>query len=212
MTWYNESLWPNGDPAQAGAGTAVAIGMRHGVDPRNYATHDGWADAYSKAVGIGGVWLSATQPPSAQPAPPVALTPMGVIPAAGGVIRPVTVAYPPPQSNTLTGPFGVDDTLVISFVTPASDTRGHELFLVEYGSIGHMRKLVLKDNLGAILKTTYSQTPAFYCVVGDVKYNTNSQTVRLKPNTQYTVEVTNRSPDGSSSGGANNAMRIDFNN
>ena len=65
--WYDNSTWANpNDPSTAGAGSSVALGYAKGIDPRNYATHDDWANAYSAAVnpqagGGGGVWLTGDQ-------------------------------------------------------------------------------------------------------------------------------------------------------
>ena len=161
------------------------------------------------------VWLSTPAGPVPRTDHPV--VPPGVpsvMPAPGGKVWNVAVRYPPPQTNIESGEFGPEDTLAIHFVTPGSDTRGHGLALVGhgYGSYGCVRKMVLSGPEG-VLRTVYSQTPTMSMVVGDQKFNTSANTVRLKPFTAYTVTVANRAPDGSvSSLHPNNNMRIDFNN
>lgn len=55
-SWYT-----GGDPSQAAPGSAAYIGMQHGIDPRNYARHDDWANAIAGLSSGGsapGTWVA----------------------------------------------------------------------------------------------------------------------------------------------------------
>lgn len=170
-----------------------------------------------------------TSPPTPPPDPTPNPTPPPPPPTPGGTLnlnnfyqRPIAMTYPQGSNADLdfSGPFGIDDALILSFTTPAlSDGRTKQMAAVQIGvgSFPCTRLMTLAEQtqLGGGIRSLYSQSPSLTMKVAEPPtpkppYDTNNY---LRPSTTYYVTIVNRNPDGTASTTrTNNEVRVHFNN